>query len=652
MLILQAILELLLFLIAIVACFYLPGKYILLRLKLSTSFLEDIFLSSVLGILISTLLFYITSYVTWVLALPILLLIDVLSIREKNWLPQRVEKKDIRYLLVVGIFGLLFALPMITNGQFGTTLRLNGINLWDGMWHIELINELRAHFPPEIPGYAGVKMTGYHFFYNLLLARISNLFFIPPLALLFHFFPILISSLWGLGVYTLIFNWTRKRSIALWSTFFSFFGGSFGFILYLQGHTKLSINSGYGVAQSFLSQQNPPYAFSILLILAFLLLVQKFYETKNNNWLVPIMLCVGLATMFKVYAGMLLIVGIIVLAIIELLKRNFFPVLVGFASLLLLICTYGLFADPNSKLIWAPLWPPHKMLEDSLTWYGYTEKMYTYTKLGVIRGIIETEWYGIYTFFLGNMGTRIIGFFLFLFLLFKNKNYRSPFTIIFLTMSVTAIGIPMFFIQSGKVFEIIQLAWYFLFFCGLLAGIGIGKLLSLRFHIIAKLFLGALLIVATIPGIYEDLKGNNFFLNQPIVSQPFLNATYFLSQDKNYDNTILVLPPKEVDLEKDNIGKWYIDGGPHIIGFANKNGYVSYINHTFPNTAIHERLAVTAEITRFARSNNPVPDDILKKTGAQYLYTTSTYPGLMKTLSLRLVFQNEYSSIYTINFAK
>ena len=76
---------------------------------------------------------------------------------------------------------------------------------------------------------------------------------------------------------------------------------------------------------------------------------------------------------------------------------------------ILFATTYGILRDPSSVLIFAPFWAPHSVLIDNMPWYGYAEKMYTYTKLSVIKGIIETELYSWYVFFFGNLGTRLIG---------------------------------------------------------------------------------------------------------------------------------------------------------------------------------------------------------------------------------------------------
>lgn len=53
-----------------------------------------------------------------------------------------------------------------------------------------LINELKANFPPDNPGFAGVPLKGYHFFYNFAGVDIRpRIDFIRKIILLNDTFP-------------------------------------------------------------------------------------------------------------------------------------------------------------------------------------------------------------------------------------------------------------------------------------------------------------------------------------------------------------------------------------------------------------------------------------------------------------------------------
>src|SRR3990167_11267501 len=479
----QLLLEVGIFLISIAVCFYLPGKLLFTKLKLALGSPEDLFLPFALGIILFTLISYVFSWLKLeFIILPLFLVISFYAFKSKKWFPKSIEKFHRWPLIVVVVLAVIFSLSMLTSGVHDNSIQYRR----DDLWHSALINELKANFPPDNPGFAGIPLRGYHFFYNFLLAKISNIVFISPLSLHFHFFPLFVAILWGVGVYSFMYKWSKKISIGLWAVFLTMFGGSFAFILRLRGHENLSLDSAFGIQQSATSLINPPFAISIVIIIAVLFAFYQYFTTKKKGWLIPIVLCIGLVSMFKVYAGIILLGSLLLLAPLQLLKKNFMFLIACFFIGILFATTYGILRDPSSVLIFAPFWAPHSVLIDNMPWYGYAEKMYTYTKLSVIKGIIETELYSWYVFFFGNLGTRLIGLlFLSLFLL---KKYKKPslFALTVLIMTSISILIPLFFIQSGKVFEIIQMAWYFLFFISLFAAFGLRAFFDLRFNIIRQ----------------------------------------------------------------------------------------------------------------------------------------------------------------------
>src|SRR3990167_9586372 len=300
----QPFLEIILFIIIIVVCFYLPGKFLLRKLKLTLGSPEDIFLPFVLGIMLFTLISYIFSWLKLeIIILPLFLIISFVVFKSKKWLPNDIDKRQLIPLSIVLSFSIIFSLSMLTSGVYGDTIKYGR----DDLWHLALINELKNNFPPDNPGFAGVSLRGYHFFYNFILAKVSNIFFISPLSLYFHFFPLFIALLCGLGVYSLMYVWSKRVAITLWAVFLTQFGGSFAFILKLRGHENLSLDSAFGIQQPSTALINPPFAISIVIVVAVLFALYKYFSTQKKGWLIPIILCIGLVTMFKVYAGIILL---------------------------------------------------------------------------------------------------------------------------------------------------------------------------------------------------------------------------------------------------------------------------------------------------------------------------------------------------------
>jgi len=655
----QLFLELVLFIFAIVICFYLPGKFLLAKLKLSLGSPEDIFFPFVLGIMLFTLVSYIFSWLKLeIIILPLILIIDILAIKSKKWLPNNIDKRQLIPLFIVLIFSIIFSISMLTAGVYGDSIKYRG----DDLWHLALINELKNNFPPDNPGFAGVPLRGYHFFYNFLLAKISNIFFISPLSLYFHFFPLLMAILWGLGVYSFMYKWSKKISIGLWAVFLTMFGGSFAFILRLRGHENLSLDSAFGIQQSATSLINPPFAISILVVISTLFAIHQYLESKKNTWLIPVALFVGLATMFKVYAGIILLGGFILFSLIESIRKKNYLILVSlFTSGILFVVTYGIFRDTSSTLIFAPLWAPHSVLVDNMPWYGYAEKMYTYTKLSVIKGVIETELYSWYVFIFGNLGTRLIGLLSLPLLLFKKRKPPSLFAIVISIMTLISILIPLFFIQSGKVFEIIQMAWYFLFLISLFAAFGFYKLFSFSYSKILKVALFIIVLILTLPSAYENYKGYFalFHSQGNLLSSPYFKAMQFLKSKGSYNETVLEIPDKNISATKADVMRWYRTSTPAIVAFSNKRSYLNneYIDFAGVDTA--PRIDFIRKVILF---NSISPNDSSEyarfqkevKQGFEinkilYIYSPYTLVFVTNTTYIHKVYGNRSAVIYKIN---
>lgn len=657
----QVLLEIVIFLLAIAICFYLPGKFLFTKLKLTLSSPENLFLPFALGVAIFTLVAYVFSWAKLeVIILPIFLLISFFVFKSKKWLPARIEEFHRWPLITVIILSIIFSLSMLTSGAYGDTVKYGR----DDLWHLALINELKANFPPDNPGFAGVPLKGYHFFYNFLLAKISNIFIISPLSLHFHFFPLFIAILWGLGIYAFMYKWSKKVSVGLWAVFLTMFGGSFAFILRLRGHENLSLDSAFGIQQPATALINPPFSISIIFVITVLFAFYQYFVIKKKGWLVPIVLCVGLVSMFKVYAGIILLGSFLFITLLQLLKKKFIFLAAFFFTVILFVLTYGVLRDPSSTLIFAPLWAPHSVLIDNMPWYGYAEKMYTYTKFSVIKGIIETELYSWYVFIFGNLGTRLIGLlFLFLFLL---KQYKKPsfFALTVLIMTAISILIPLFFIQSGKVFEIIQMAWYFLFFISLFAAFGFYKFFSFVNYKILKIILFAIILILTLPSTYDNFRVYFARLDSSslTLSNPYFKAMQFLKSKGGYNETVLEIPDKNISATQTDMEHWYISSTPAIVAFANKRSYLSNEYIDFTGVNIKPRIDFIRKIVLL--NNFPVSksreyvnlqEEVkkgLKDNKISFIYSQYPLLSFEEMDSIRKVFENRVAgiSIYRVEY--
>lgn len=653
----QPVFEALMFIFAILLAFYLPGKYLVRRLKLKLNFLEDKFFNISLGLVIFTLIAYVLSWLNLSFILPFILLLVAFFVFGEKGKSEIYDKKDTPYLIVLSLMALVFSLTMITSGEFGETLRLVKVNAQDSMWHLSLVNELKAHFPPDNPGFAGVPLIGYHFFFNLLLANFSQVFSISAISLYFHFFPLLISFLWVLGVYLLMLKWTSNRGIAVLSVFFTLFGGSFSFILRFIGDTNLSLDDAFGITQPASALLNPPFSISVVLIIASLFCLLRYFKEKKDIWLVPLVILAGMVTMFKVYAGIIILGGLGFIAFWQALRRNHIPLIAFISSLFLFFVTYWIFKDPTSKLFFAPLWSPHRVVEAAFPAFGFAEKLETYTKQEVLRGLVTIEVFAFTAFLLGSLGTRIIGLFYLIPVIFKNKLKLSPFISSFIFMMLVSFIIPLFFIQSGKAFEIIQMTWYFLLFVSLVASIGIYRLL-MNFRSVRG-FLLVLILVFTLPSAYEKINAYTLG-NAEIISKSYIEATNFLKNQGNYNSTVLELPPSEYyigpNTAREDIQGWYLNlSSPRLLAFSNKRGYVNNQFINFSGVDAYARLELILSMVKLEEyPSNQDPfylseiKEKFKKDKIVYIFSPRPLLRLEKNNIIEEIFQNESAIIYKV----
>ncbi len=645
--------ELLVFLLFIIICLYLPGKFYINRLKLKLKSPDDIFYSIAFGLVGFLSLAYLFSWMKLeILLLPVFLIIDYFSITKGVWMINKLDKKQQIPFLAVLFLSLVFSVSMLTTGKFGENI----IYRHDDLWHLALINELKAHFPPQNPGAAGTVLKNYHFFYDFVIAKVSDIFFISPISLHFHLFPVLISLLWGFGVYCVTLRWRKSQAVSLWAVFLTMFGGSFSYILVFQGHS-LSLDNGLGIAQAALSLYNPSFALSIIFLLFALFSLREFLVIREKKWLVPLSVALGFMAMVKVYAAIIFLCGFFALTILELLRKRYILLIVWLPVAALFFATYWLFAGNAGHLIYYPLWGPRRLLQ-SFAWYGYDEKIYTYAKQNVIKGILETESYGLTLFIFGNLGTRLIGLAVSLAVFLKRWVLPSLFSATILFMTAISFFVPLLFIQSGRVFEIIQMMWYFLFFSSLFAATGLAFLFTLKYPKSIKIILFFIIILATLPSAYENFKGYyQAFAAVQNINSPYFQTMHFLSGVGTYNSTVLEIPPQNIQPTDKSITDWYEKATPALSAFANKRSFFTNQFQDLPKNILQSRIQIVKNILTFI--NTPATSSAYAKVKAAFInevsknnihliYSSYEVQKFKSIGNMKIIYQNGSHTVYKI----
>lgn len=374
------------------------------------------------------------------------------------------QNKSLVTLLILGT--LSWSLTMVKSGWiYGYGMGFWGPNGHDGIWHISLAQSFNK-LSLEVPVFAGETLKNYHFGFDILLAIFHKFTGIPIINIYFQILPPIFSVLIGVLVYKFVFEWKHSKISGLWSVFFTYFGGSLGWLL------------GKGESAFWSQQQvstliNPPFAMSLIILLLGLIYLLKFTKNPDIKNLITVSLFFGILFQIKIYAGLLIIFGLFVVAIKGFLVKNdgkFFKIFVGtFLVSLALYLPFNKFS--SSLIVWQPLWFLETMmgLSDRIGWEKFHSAMTTYRAGGIWHKAILAYGAAFLIFFIGNMGTRLI---LIIGLL---KVMLDQIRILLYSIIIAGVLIPLFFLQKGTPWNTIQFFYYSLFFSGILAGVALSE---------------------------------------------------------------------------------------------------------------------------------------------------------------------------------
>lgn len=648
---LSLLFEFCIFLITVYFYFYTQGVYILSYAKRVFAYPVNIFLPLIIGAVIFTAESYILSWlhITF-LIFPIALSILFLSYKKKLLSFIKIPTEHRKASALTLVLAIIFSLQMILNGNIGNSIYFFG----DDLAHLAYINELRFAFPPQHPGFAGIPLQGYHFFYDFLIATISNASFLSPYSLYFHFMPLFVALGWAFGTYSLIFSWTGKISAALWGVFFVLFGSSFDYILIFVKNSIFFPGTNFGIDQPVGALFNAPYAFSVVIILATLLLMQNYLKKRNNILLILISVFVGITPMFKIYAGIISIAGFCVFVVFELIRKNWSVLYSCILAGGVILATFYVFVGVGAGLFYFPLWPIERIMNQIFPNYDYKEKIDTYSRYRVIHGLISTHLTTLSIFLIGNLGTRFIGILLSPLIVLRNKKMPSVFSCILLSMMLVSVIVPLFFAQTIKPFEMIQMAWYYPFFGALFAALGFSFFFSLKFSKSVKTFILIVIIIATIP--VESIIIYKKIASLLTVERTLFpdNSMRWLRNNGSYSDTVLYLPLNKSYTNKEALTNWFYRSSPYIAAFGNKRMYLGYQYTVAPNMPVDDRLEFVASINKIEyaeKSDNQMINKIIgdiKNRKIAYIYTNFPLKIFKNNSSVPIVFKDTSAVIYRV----
>lgn len=441
-------------------------------------------------------------------------------------------RKNAKYfppVLLIIVGSLCWSLTMVKSGliySFG--MGFWGPNGHDGIWHLSLINQL-ANFSLAHPTFAGENLTNYHFGFDFLAAMIHLLSGIPVRNLYFQVLPPLFALLIGWLTYTFVNRWTSSTQKAWWATFFVYFGGSWGWVL---GKGE----SSFWANQAISTLINPPYALSLILLLGGLLVLLRFGEKPSLKRLVLCSVVLGILIQVKVYAGIIALGSLGLVAIFLLVSKNEKAFAVLRLFLFTLVVSLVVFLPFNAKatslLVFSPLWFPRTMIAftDRVGWVRLENARTAYFASKLYLKWLAAEGLALAIFILGNLGTRIAGLVFLKEVAVKNKK-RDLMSLFVTSGALISLLIPLVFIQKGNPWNTIQFFYYFQFFAAIFAGIVAGRVFESRLSLALKAVCCILLISLTVPTTVITLKDSYLPSRPPSrISREELQALAFLTK--------------------------------------------------------------------------------------------------------------------------
>jgi len=651
--------QLILFLLFLIIGILIPGFVLSSFLKGQILRSERLFLSVGIGLSLFTLSAFVFGLVGmyWLLYGYGLVFLG-LFIQQKLWYQLRYlfSFKFKSYGLIIGLLivvGVIFqSVAVVRSGwvyEFG--MGFWGPTGHDHIWHQALNNQVQKSIVPENPIFAGIALTNYHYFFNVLVAATGSITSVDLIHLLYRFYPVLFSVLLGLGFLVLTQRLFKNVFISGLTLYFVYFGSSFGWIVDYMRTKTFGGESNFWINQPVSFNLNPPFAISMVLFLVAILLFALLLRNFSKIGLVLFVLVAGILIEFKVYAGLIIIAGLLVISIQQLLIlrqtylfKLFLPTIL-FSSLIFI---------PQNKssadlIVFSPFWFIHAMVDspDRLGVAKLSEARMAYQQRGEYFKFLLTEILAFIIFIAGNLGTRILMILLLPTLLMKKvrQNLLLSFIIWLIAISFT---VPLLFIQKGTPWNTIQFSYYGLYLLTPFVGLIIFTLYKYLPRVIGILLLIILLLVTPISSYATFISG---FGAIPPARLSFgeMEALSFLKQQSN--GVVLTVPFDKTLRERFDapFPLFAYETSSYVSAFSAKPSYLEdEIQMEIFQLDYQDRLVSSHDF--FRGRDKEWSTNFIKVNSIKYIYLPKIYGISLddQNLGIKSIFDNSQAIIYSV----
>lgn len=640
-------LYLLYFWISITLAWYIPGCVFLRHLGLSPlphttlSFLVGLVLWSWQGELFGLL------HIRWA-TYGYLVIFFFLFIfqhkRMKRSHPTSFFSCTIATLLLVGL-GVVFqqipvwytAIRTAEGLSFCCVLSINPVG------QLALTNEIIRKIPPDQPGLSGQLLTNYHYWLNLTVAELVRVFRLPLLYTSSQYIPLFTSIFLGLSAITLSSLLGLSVSFARWFILFLYFGSDHGYIVPFVFGKGVNFHVP-SLLNGFTFLFNPQTAISIVLMFCAFALFILFLKKLTPQTLFLSSLLFGTLIGFKVHTGIVVLIGLGILAAYHIRQKRYTTILVFSISLAIALAVYLPTNAGAGGIYFGGFWRIEEFMKNSdigfnpslLASIGYLtkQKRLFSEPFGTVVFVLLYEMLFLVLFLFSLVGTKVIGFFQ-----SKKTLVPVPLPIHILIGSSIVVGmvLGLFFLQTSGVGHseyFLHIAAITLCFYAALAvyrGDRRSRIMNvILLSVIVGTFIRSYQLGFDAISVMVEPK------NHYVISNEELGALFFLRSHTPRDAVILVDPSNRLDSVVSYVsfmanrptylsGKWGL--GAHNIRYVDRSQVVD----------------------RVFEENNLDIRKILQLAGITYVYLASsseTYEHLSGQIPV--IFQNTKFTIFSV----
>ena len=465
----------------------------------------------------------------------------------------------------------------------------SNINARDELWQLAIAASSFQSFPPTMPGFAGLALSGYHYLYALILRVVSLNGVISFNFLSSFLFPIVWVILYSFLSFKIARILSKSKVFVTTFIFLQFFAGSFGyfFTLYHKGTLLGSEGMNYN---PILYLTNKPLALSILL---FLWVIVILLEKKTHGRTTLIAVSLFLQWGAKFHGGVALLVLLFAWIATQTAKKEFSLrksiTHVGLflsVSAIAVLVFYNPFAghSSSSPIRFSPFAIVHSIIETKDMMYlkdmvNARYFLYSTGRLGPRLLGIEIFSTLLYLFFL--LGTRSVAFVALTYKLATKKIYE--YDVWFLGVIGGTCFLMLFFVQNGDWFNTMQ------FFSFGLILLNIYVALSLQISLtrinIFKISIIVLFILLTVP----YTLGVVWESAVPFTKKVTNNLVYISSNEIVALKSLKRMSPgivfsfltksRQIADEKNNPRPiWKADDTTYITALSGKQSYLAFIH--------------------------------------------------------------------------